>query len=60
MTLFAERKHLTHAAAMKTFSDRVVELALSIPKGRVSTCGAIARAAGGGRDGSAERHRHPG
>ena len=33
---------------MKTFSDRVVQLALSIPKGRVSTYGAIARAAGGG------------
>jgi methylated-DNA-protein-cysteine methyltransferase-like protein len=33
---------------MKTFSDRVVELALSIPKGRVTTYGAISRAAGGG------------
>ncbi len=33
---------------MKTFSERVVELALSIPKGRVTTYGAIARAAGGG------------
>ena len=32
----------------KTFSERVVELACSIPKGRVSTYGAIARAAGGG------------
>jgi len=31
----------------KTFSERVVELALSIPKGRVSTYGDIARAAGG-------------
>ncbi len=33
---------------MTTFSDRVVELALSIPKGRVTTYGRIARAAGGG------------
>lgn len=32
----------------KSFSERVVELALSIPKGRVTTYGAIARAAGGG------------
>ena len=32
----------------RTFSDRVVELALSIPKGKVTTYGAIARAAGGG------------
>lgn len=33
---------------MKTFSQRVVELALMIPKGRVSTYGHIAKAAGGG------------
>ena len=33
---------------MKTFSERVVELALSIPKGRVTTYGRIAVAAGGG------------
>lgn len=33
---------------MKTFSERVVEIALEIPKGRVTTYGAIARAAGGG------------
>src|SRR5687767_5787626 len=32
----------------KTFSQRVVELALAIPKGRVSTYGRIARAAGAG------------
>lgn len=31
-----------------TFSERVVKIALSIPKGRVTTYGAIARAAGGG------------
>ncbi|MFA7309748.1 MAG: MGMT family protein [Candidatus Paceibacterota bacterium] len=48
MTLFPERNDKTHKAAMRTFSDRVVELALSIPAGRVSTYGAIARAAGGG------------
>lgn len=33
---------------MQTFSERVVKLALSIPKGRVTTYGRIARAAGGG------------
>ena len=48
MALFAEREDKTHKAAMETFSDRVVKLALSIPAGRVSTYGAIAKAAGGG------------
>lgn len=33
---------------MKTFSEKVVEIALSIPKGKVTTYGRIARAAGGG------------
>jgi methylated-DNA-protein-cysteine methyltransferase-like protein len=33
---------------MKTFSERVVELALSVPPGRVTTYGRIAIAAGGG------------
>lgn len=33
---------------MKTFSQRVVLIALSIPKGKVTTYGAIARAAGAG------------
>jgi alkylated DNA nucleotide flippase Atl1 len=33
---------------MKTFSERVVELALMIPKGTVTTYGRIAIAAGGG------------
>jgi methylated-DNA-protein-cysteine methyltransferase related protein len=33
---------------MKTFSQRVVELAMLIPMGRVTTYGHIARAAGGG------------
>lgn len=33
---------------MTDFSDRVVKLALSIPPGRVTTYGRIARAAGGG------------
>jgi methylated-DNA-protein-cysteine methyltransferase-like protein len=33
---------------MKTFSQRVVELALMVPEGRVTTYGHIARAAGGG------------
>lgn len=31
-----------------TFSEKVVELALSVPKGRVTTYGRIAQAAGGG------------
>jgi len=33
---------------MKTFSERVVEAALAIPKGRVTTYGAITRACGAG------------
>lgn len=33
---------------MKTFSEKVVEAALSIPKGKVTTYGRIAKAAGGG------------
>ncbi|OGI21504.1 MAG: hypothetical protein A2808_00485 [Candidatus Moranbacteria bacterium RIFCSPHIGHO2_01_FULL_55_24] len=33
---------------MQTFSERVVKIALSIPAGRVTTYGRIARAAGGG------------
>jgi methylated-DNA-protein-cysteine methyltransferase-like protein len=33
---------------MKTFSQKVVELALSIPKGRVVTYGMLAHRAGGG------------
>ena len=33
---------------MLTFSERVVKIALSIPRGRVTTYGRIARAAGGG------------
>jgi len=32
----------------KTFSERVVELVLSVPKGRVTTYGDLARAAGAG------------
>ncbi len=47
MTLFEERPR-THKAAKKTFSEKVLALALSIPPGRVSTYGALARAAGGG------------
>ncbi|MDR3519501.1 MAG: MGMT family protein [Candidatus Pacebacteria bacterium] len=33
---------------MQTFSERVVKIALDIPKGRVTTYGRIARAAGAG------------
>ena len=48
MTLFPERFDKKPPAAAKTFSERVIELALSIPAGKVSTYGAIAKAAGGG------------
>lgn len=47
MTLFEERP-MTHKAAKKTFSDRVVELALKIPAGRVTSYGILAKKAGGG------------
>ena len=36
------------ASQGKTFSERVVEAALTIPKGRVTTYGRLARACGGG------------
>lgn len=41
---------MTHVilVLMKTFSEKVVEIALRIPKGRVTTYGRIARAAGAG------------
>lgn len=48
MTLFPERKPLTHKAAITTFGDRVVALALKIPPGRVTTYLILARKAGGG------------
>ncbi len=47
MTLFEERP-LTHKVAKKTFSERVVALALAVPAGKVTTYGALAKAAGGG------------
>lgn len=47
MTLFEERP-LTHKAAKKTFSEKVVALALKVPAGKVTTYGALAKAAGGG------------
>ena len=34
--------------SMKTFSEKVIELALSIPSGRVTTYGVLAARAGGG------------
>ncbi|MBM3272057.1 DNA methyltransferase [Candidatus Kaiserbacteria bacterium] len=48
MALFPDRPSKTHKTAMTTFSERVVKLALSIPPGRVTTYGALARAAGAG------------
>ncbi len=47
MTLFEERP-LTQHSAVKTFSERVVTLALKVPAGSVTTYAALARAAGGG------------
>ncbi len=47
MALFADRPK-THARAQKSFSEKVVQLALSVPEGRVTTYGALARAGGGG------------
>lgn len=41
-------KKPTGVTRPKTFGERVVELALMIPKGRVTTYGYIARTAGGG------------
>ena len=38
-----------------SFSNRVWELATSIPEGRVTTYGILAKAAGGGRSGMAAR-----
>jgi methylated-DNA-protein-cysteine methyltransferase-like protein len=40
-------KHLKKLPDALTFSERVVRIALSIPKGKVTTYGRIARAAGG-------------
>jgi methylated-DNA-protein-cysteine methyltransferase-like protein len=37
-----------YTSYVKTFSERVVEIARKIPKGRVTTYGRISRAAGGG------------
>lgn len=47
MTLFGEDVSRS-VKPSKSFSERVLELALSIPRGKVATYGAIARAAGGG------------
>lgn len=46
--------------AMTTFSERVVKIALEIPKGRVTTYGRIARAAGGGEGASRRSSRKAG
>lgn len=40
--------HPQRAEKNSLFSERVVKLALSIPRGRVTTYGRLARAAGGG------------
>jgi alkylated DNA nucleotide flippase Atl1 len=41
-------KHSKKDSRIITFSQHVLKLALSVPKGRVTTYGRIARAAGGG------------
>lgn len=41
-------KKPTGVTRPKTFGERVVELALMVPKGKVTTYGHIAKAAGGG------------
>lgn len=41
-------KKLVKVKQGKTFSERVVEAALSVPKGRVTTYGRLARACGAG------------
>ena len=46
-TLFPERK-IKKPKPKTTFSERVVKLALTVPIGKVTTYGALARAAGGG------------
>lgn len=42
------RQKVSVAGKQLSFSERVVAIALSIPKGKVTTYGHIARAAGGG------------
>ena len=42
------RKSMKKVTSIKTFSERVVEAALSIPEGRVTTYGRLARACGAG------------
>lgn len=48
MTWQVAKSYRVILCIMKTFSQRVLEIALSIPTGRVTTYGRIARAAGGG------------
>ena len=43
----AEKSKLAKKLVPGSFSDRVIKLALSIPSGRITTYGAITRAAGG-------------
>ena len=43
-----KKNSLSQKTGVVTFSERVVKCALSIPKGKVSTYGRIARAAGAG------------
>ncbi len=43
-----KKKRFGEAGSVLTFSERVVQIALLIPKGQVTTYGRIAKAAGGG------------
>jgi len=46
--IFIPSRFLNIINPMQTFTDRVIKIALEIPKGRVTTYGRIARAAGAG------------
>ena len=43
-----KKQRFGHAKGILTFSERVVQIVLLIPKGQVTTYGRIAKAAGGG------------
>ncbi len=43
-----KKKQFGQSKSLLTFSERVVQIALLIPKGQVTTYGRIAKAAGGG------------
>ncbi len=46
--MYVKKYKKCYTSRMKTFSQRVLEAALAIPRGRVTTYGAIAKACGSG------------